>query len=210
MASLSTKIIKKRIVPSPAPSAEPFNDVAVVTVPDTTAAAMKEELHAGMAEFIKEEMDRKREEIVDSIHNEFEKKEDESKDTTESQTEMRKRFKNDVLNKYIYPNYEESLKILFNDKKFYSCVLQIVRGTRILFSGLLIPALLLSNSQFAGHYLDYVAAVFSFTLAALEIIDKTIVTSNKKRTEKINDLLISLGITTRVPDTTLDDPLPKH
>ena len=207
MTSLLTKTVKKRIVSSTAPSAEPFNDAAVVNVPDTTAAAIKEELHAEMAEFIKEEMDRKKEEIVDSIHNEFEKKEDESKDTSDSQSEIRRRYRSDILAKFIYPNHEETLKILFEDKKFYAWFLQLVRATRILFSALLIPALLLSDSQFSGHYLNYVAAIFSFTLAVLEATDRVIVWSSKKRTEKINEILASIGIISRIPDTTLDDPL---
>ena len=135
------------------------------------------------------------------------KKEEERnvKNELDSQSEMRGNFKTEILAKYIYPNSEEVIKTLLEDKVFYENLLPVIRAFKILFSSMLVPVLVLSDTQFPGRFLSYIAAIFSFSVALFEAADITIVRSNKKRIEKINTVLESIGIRYRVPDTILDD-----
>lgn len=123
----------------------------------------------------------------------------------DSQAEIQRNFKAEILDKYVYPNDKEVLETLYQDKKFYENLLPITRGSKLFFSALLIPALSLSDARFPGFYLSYVAAMASFCIALFEGADLAIIRSNKKRLEKINAILESVGIKYHVPDTTLDD-----
>jgi hypothetical protein len=119
--------------------------------------------------------------------------------------EIKTTFKNDILTKYIYPNNQQVLSSLLEDKKFYEDLLPIIRAFKILFSSLLVPAMILSDTKFPNKNLSYIGAIFSFCVGLLEAGDLAIVRSNKKRLEKINAMLESIGIKYRMPDTTLDD-----
>jgi hypothetical protein len=129
-----------------------------------------------------------------------------TEESTESQSTARKRLKKKILEEYIYPDDEETLKTLLTDRKNYAFLLQVIRIVRIVTIMVIVPVLVFSDAAFTGYHLNYVGGVLAVVGGGFEIIDKVIVQNNKKRREKINLLLDSLGIKYRVPDTTLDDP----
>lgn len=178
----------------------PVNDPLTIKM-----SSLKEEICATMAEYINEEMDKKKEEIIESVKREFDEKEEASKDSIETNSEARRKFRSDILNKYIYPDDEETIKGLLDDKKVYTVLLQITRACKLIISGLIVPAMILSETKYPGYNLGYVAGVISFLVAVLETADQIIVRGNKARLIKINDVLESIGIKYRLPDTTLEN-----
>jgi hypothetical protein len=148
-----------------------------------------------------------KEDITNSIKQEFEDREILSKESTESQSETRKRLKKKILNEYIYPDDEETVKSLLKNRKYYASLLQTIRIIRMLITYLVVPSILLADSQFPNKYLGFVGLIILYFGGALEWGDKSIVQSNKKRREKINNVLESIGIKYRVSEITIDDPL---
>jgi hypothetical protein len=121
---------------------------------------------------------------------------------------VRKRLQKEILTDYIYPDNVENLKTLLTDRKNYSKLLQAVRIMKLIIAAVIIPSLLLSETKFPNNNLGYAATILSFFVSFLEITDRIIVQSNKKRREKINLILKSLGIEYQVPELTYDDPTP--
>jgi hypothetical protein len=179
---------------------EPFNEIKM------------KEIKNEMKEYLKGEFDKKKDEFVieitDTIKHEIDDdKENISKESTESESDAKKNLKKEILTEYIYPDDKETIKLLLDNRKFYTKLLQLIRFLKIFFSAVIVPGLLLSDTQFPGKYLNYVAGISSFLVACFELGDRMIVESNKRRIEKINIILDSVGIKYRVPDSTLDDPL---
>lgn len=165
----------------------------------------KSELYDTMTEYVAEEMDRRREEIIATLKRDIEEKGNESKDSSNASEEGKRQFSSRILKEYIYPDNEETIKNLLNDKSFYSGLLQVTRGFKLVIAALVVPALILSETKFPGYGLGYAAGVISALGALLETADQMIVRSNKTRLKKINDVLESVGIKYRLPDTTLEN-----
>lgn len=179
---------------------EPFNEIKI------------EEIKNEMKEYLKGEFEKKKDEFVveitETVKNEIdEEKENISKESTESESDAKKHFKKEILSEYIYPDDKETIRSLLDNRKFYARLLQYIRVLKIFFSAVIVPGLLLSDTQFPGKYLNYVAGISSFLVACFELGDRMIVESNKKRSEKINTILDSIGIKYRIPDATIEDPL---
>jgi len=122
---------------------------------------------------------------------------------SDSQTEIKKRFRNEILEKYIFPDDEDTIQKSLTNKKYYAFVLQVVWVIKII-STLIAPVLIFTNSQFPGHYLDYVAGVCGFSVAIFEATEHAITQANKKRVDQINEILASVGVMYRMPDTLSD------
>jgi hypothetical protein len=131
----------------------------------------------------------------------------ETKDTEKLYSNAKKKIKQEVIMNYIFPDKMETIKSLSVNNKFYSKLLQFIRIAKIIFSAILVPGLLLSDTKFPDKYLNYTAGIASFFVACFELGDKMIVKSNKKRSEKLETVLKSMGIKETIPDTTLDDPM---
>jgi hypothetical protein len=155
-----------------------------------------EEIIKKPSEIIKEESDKIKQNTVNlTINN----------DPNEP-SNVRKRLQKEILTDYIYPDNVENLKTLLTDRKNYSKLLQAVRIIKIIIAAIVLPSLLLSDTKFPNNNLGYAATILSFFVSFLEITDRIIVQSNKKRREKINLILKSLGIEYQVPELTYDDP----
>jgi hypothetical protein len=181
-------------------STEPFQEIKI------------EEIKNQLRDYVKGEFEKKKDEFVieiaDTVKQEIDdEREVVSKDSEISEIDTKKQLKKDIISEYIYPDNKETIKSLLENRKFYSKFLQYVRVLKILFSAIIVPGLLLSDTQFPGRYLSYVAGISSFLVACFELGDRMIVESNKKRAEKINNILESVGIKYKVTDPTLDDPL---
>jgi hypothetical protein len=164
-------------------------------------------------EIFDEEFDKRREEIEMRIINtmkkedkEDEKEDDKAVDSIDSNSEMKSQLKKEILRDYIYPDNKETIQTLLTDRKNFAILLQIIRSIKVFMSAIIVSALLISDTQFPGHRLGYIATILSCVVSGLEITDRIIIQVNKKRSEKINSILLSLGIKYQLPETTLDDP----
>lgn len=126
--------------------------------------------------------------------------------STESQSKLREKIRRQILFEYIYPDSIETVKTFLNDRKCCSFLLQAMRGIKLLIAHIFVPILLLSHTKWGNYNLDFAATVLSIVAAGFEIADRVIVFHNKKRREKINILLKSLGIDFQLPETLLDEP----
>lgn len=170
----------------------------------------KDEFTVEIADTVKQEFDKEKENIVAEITETIKYELDGEKEIKKNENpelDTEEQLKKDIISEYIYPDNKETIKSLLKNRKFYSKLLQYVRVLKIIFSAIIVPGLLLSDTQFPGKYLSYIAGISSFFVACLELGDRMIVESNKKRVEKINNILDSIGISYKVTDSTLDDPL---
>lgn len=166
-----------------------------------------------MEDFFKDEFEKRKDEFETKIldilkenhENEDEKSSNKSQNSENSLTEI-KRLRKKILTEYVYPDNEENIKTLLEDRKNFAILLQVIRSIRVFMSTIVITTILLSDTQFPNNKLSYIATIFSCVVSGLEIADRIIVQVNKKRSEKINVILKSIGIEYQMPETTLDDP----
>lgn len=183
---------------------EPFQEIKIQEIKNELKDYVKGEFEKKKDEFVVEIADTVKQEIDEE--KEVVSKESKESESKDSDFDTRKQLKKDIISEYIYPDNKETIKSLLENRKFYSKLLQYIRMLKIIFSAIIVPGLLLSDTQFPGKYLSYIAGICSFLVACFELGDKMIVESNKKRAEKINSILESIGIKYKVTDPTLDDP----
>lgn len=188
-------------------SNDPFSESRIIEIKNE----ISQEISYDIAKYVKDEMTIKKEELIEEItehvKQELEDKEIASKESSESQSEVRKKLKKKILSEYVYPDDEDTVKSLLANRKFYASLLQIVRVARTLITYFIVPAILLSDKEFPDKYLAFIGLLILYLGGTFELCDKAIVQSNKKRREKINNVLESIGIKYRVPEITLEDPL---
>jgi len=157
--------------------------------------------------YFKNEFEKKKPEIEHLIEQEFEKRDESSKSTESSSSEIRKQLAKEILTELIFPDDKESIQKLIEKRKFYSGLLSVVRVLKVIFSALIVPAFLLADIDYRNYKFNFVAGITSFFVSALEMTDRMIVNSNRERLKKINDKLSELGIKYKMADTLVEDPM---